>query len=268
MNNAAIAQVFQDMADLLELKEENPFKIRAYERAAHTITSLPTELEHVAREGRLREIPGIGEAIASKITELLATGRLGAYEKLRAEFPETIGSLMSVPGVGPKIAGRVYKELGISTVEELEKAILDGRFVASHIKDNIDATVGFINNPLSVILVLCDINADIGAHLTAYIQIKLGHSQIIDSGSADRLRYATGKGGDRSIADNGDLLSGDITFHDGKNGVAEWFLDTGNLDRHRFFIYPAIYFGNGVERQAIYYAQIRTVRFYNRRSSY
>lgn len=115
------------MADLLELKEENPFKIRAYERAAHTIASLPTDLERVMQEGRLREIPGIGEAIASKITELLATGRLEVYEKLRAEFPETIGTLMSVPGVGPKIAGRLYKELGISTVEELENAILDGR---------------------------------------------------------------------------------------------------------------------------------------------
>lgn len=115
------------MADLLELKEENPFKIRAYERAAHTIASLPTDLERVMQEGRLREIPGIGEAIASKITEMLATGRLDVYEKLRAEFPETIGTLMSVPGVGPKIAGRLYKELGISTVEELENAILDGR---------------------------------------------------------------------------------------------------------------------------------------------
>ena len=127
MNNGAIAQVFQDMADLLELKEENPFKIRAYERAAHTIISLPTELEHVMQEGKLREIPGIGEAIASKITELLSTGRVEAYERLRAEFPETIGSLMSVPGVGPRIAGRLYRELGVSTVEELESAILDGR---------------------------------------------------------------------------------------------------------------------------------------------
>lgn len=88
MRNSAIAQVFRDMADLLELKGENPFKIRAYRRAASTIDTLPVELERLMDEGRLREIPGIGEAIAAKITELLTTGRLRAYDRLRAEFPE------------------------------------------------------------------------------------------------------------------------------------------------------------------------------------
>ena len=127
MNNAAIAQVFQDMADLLELKEDNPFKIRAYQKAARTIETLPEELDQLMKEGRLREIPGVGEAIASKITELLTTGKLEAYEKLRAEFPEGIIHLMTIPGVGPKTALRLSKELGISNVDELEKAILEGK---------------------------------------------------------------------------------------------------------------------------------------------
>jgi len=127
MNNAAIAQVFQDMADLLELKEDNPFKIRAYQKAARTIETLPEELEQLMKEGRLREIPGVGEAIANKITELLTTDKLEAYEKLRAEFPEGIINLMTIPGVGPKTALRLSKELGISNVDELEKAILEGR---------------------------------------------------------------------------------------------------------------------------------------------
>ena len=127
MDNAAIAQVFQDMADLLELKEENPFKIRAYQKAARTIEGLPVELEQVKDEGKLREIPGVGEAIAKKITELLETGRLEAYEKLRAEFPQSISDLMAIPGVGPKTALRLSKELGITDVDELEKAIKDGR---------------------------------------------------------------------------------------------------------------------------------------------
>ncbi len=127
MKNAAIAQVFQDMADLLELKEENPFKIRAYQKAARTIEDLPVELGQVKDEGRLREIPGVGEAIAKKITELLETGRLEAYEKLRAEFPESISDLMAIPGVGPKTALRLSKELGITDVDELERAIKDGR---------------------------------------------------------------------------------------------------------------------------------------------
>jgi len=130
MKNAAIAQVFQDMADLLELKEDNPFKIRAYQRAAHTIVDLPVELEQVMREEKLREIPGIGEAIAKKITELLTTGRLEAYEKLRSEFPEGISSLLAITGVGPKTVMRLYKELGISTVDDLEKAIVEGQVAA------------------------------------------------------------------------------------------------------------------------------------------
>ena len=127
MNNAAIAQVFRDMADLLELKEDNPFKIRAYQKAARTIETLPEELDQVMKEGRLREIPGIGEAISQKITDLLTTGRLEAYEKLRSEFPAGIVDLMTIPGVGPKTALRLSKELGISNVDELEKAIQEGK---------------------------------------------------------------------------------------------------------------------------------------------
>jgi DNA polymerase (family 10) len=130
MKNAAIAQVFRDMADLLELKEDNPFKIRAYQRASHTIDDLPVELVQVMEEGRLREIPGIGEAIARKITELLTTGRLEAYEKLRSEFPEGINELLAIQGIGPRTAVRLYKELGISTVDDLEKAIQDGQVAA------------------------------------------------------------------------------------------------------------------------------------------
>jgi DNA polymerase (family 10) len=127
MNNAAIAQVFQNMAELLELKEENPFKIRAYQKAARTIESLPVELEQLMKEGRLREIPGVGEAIANKITELLTTGKLEVYEKLRAESPPGVITLMAIPGIGPKTALRLSKELGISTVDELEKAIVEGK---------------------------------------------------------------------------------------------------------------------------------------------
>ena len=130
MRNSAIAQVFQDMADLLELKEDNPFKIRAYQRAARTIEGLPVELEEIMKEGKLREIPGIGEAISRKITELLITGNLQAYDKLRSEFPDDILSLMLVPGVGPKTAVRLYRKLGVSGVDDLEQAIVEGQVAA------------------------------------------------------------------------------------------------------------------------------------------
>ena len=128
MKNTAIAKVFQDIADLLELKGENPFKIRAYQRAARTIEHLPKEMEIMLEEGEdLKNIPGVGEAIAKKTTELITTGKLGYYEDLKAEFPEGITSLLEIPGVGPKIAKRLSTELGIRSVDELEQAIKDGR---------------------------------------------------------------------------------------------------------------------------------------------
>ena len=128
MKNTAIAKVFYDIGDLLELKGENPFKIRAYQRAARAIEHLPREIEIMLREGQdLKSIPGVGEAIARKITDLLTTGKLEYYEKLRAEFPPGIATLLEIPGVGPKTAMRLTQELGISSVEELERAIRDGR---------------------------------------------------------------------------------------------------------------------------------------------
>jgi DNA polymerase (family 10) len=128
MNNNQIASVFEDMADLLELKGENVFKIRAYQKAARSIEHLSVELEQLVKEdSNLREIPGVGEAIAKKITELVQTGKLRVYEELKAEFPRGITALLEVPGIGPKTAKLLSTELGISTVDELEQAILDGR---------------------------------------------------------------------------------------------------------------------------------------------
>ncbi len=88
MKNAEIAAVFTDIANLLEPKRENIFKIRAYRRVARSIKHLPVEVEQLVREDRLKEIPGVGEAINKKITELVNTGHLEYYEKLKAELAE------------------------------------------------------------------------------------------------------------------------------------------------------------------------------------
>jgi len=85
MKNAEISAVFADIADRLELKKENIFKIRAYRRVALSIEQLPVEVEQLVREDRLKEIPGAGEAITKKLTELITTGKLEYYEKLKAE---------------------------------------------------------------------------------------------------------------------------------------------------------------------------------------
>jgi DNA polymerase (family 10) len=128
MKNSDVAKVFQDIADLLELKGENVFKIRAYQKAARAIEHYPRELEAMVGKGEdLHSIPGVGEAIAKKTTELIATGRLGYYEDLKAEFPQGITNLLAIPGIGPKTANRLSSELGIDSVDELEQAIHDGR---------------------------------------------------------------------------------------------------------------------------------------------
>lgn len=128
MNNAEIAKVFEDIADLLELKGENVFKIRAYRRAARAIAYLPKEVEVMVAMGEdLKTVPGVGEAIARKVTELITTGKLDYYEKLRAEFPPGISTLLTIPGIGPKTAMKLVTELGVQSVDELERAIRDGR---------------------------------------------------------------------------------------------------------------------------------------------
>jgi DNA polymerase (family 10) len=128
MKNVEIAKVFQDMADLLELKEENKFKIRAYRRAAQVIEHLPQEMAAMlAQEADFHAIPGIGDAIAKKSVELLQTGNLKALEDLKAEFPEGITKLLEIPGIGPKTAQKLSTELHITSIEALEKAISDGK---------------------------------------------------------------------------------------------------------------------------------------------
>ena len=89
MKNTEIAKVFRDIADLLEKKKENWFKVKAYRKAADAIEELPLAVEQLVAENRLKEIPGVGEAINKKITELVNTGQLEYYQKLKAEFAKT-----------------------------------------------------------------------------------------------------------------------------------------------------------------------------------
>ncbi len=127
MKNTEIAKVFQDIADFLELKGENPFKIRAYQKVVRSIEHLPVEVEQLVAEDKLKEIPGVGEAITKKITELVTTGKLAYYENLKAEFPDGISTLLDIPGIGPKTAMLLSTELGVKSVDEVEAAITSGK---------------------------------------------------------------------------------------------------------------------------------------------
>jgi DNA polymerase (family 10) len=127
MQNSEIAQKFEDIANLLEIKGESGYKVRAYQRAAEAIRNQGEDLEIVSREARLEEIPGVGKAIAEKIEEMLASGELGYYTQLTGEIPESLLGLLGVEGVGPKKAALFWKELGIENVEGLESSAREGK---------------------------------------------------------------------------------------------------------------------------------------------
>jgi DNA polymerase (family X) len=127
MNNRDIARVFDDIANLLGVKQDSPFKIRAYRDAARIIASHPEEMSDiVARGGDLQVINGIGEAIAKKTVELVTTGRLEFFENLRESALAGVLDLMRIPGVGPKTAIRLTHELAISSMEDLDAVLKSG----------------------------------------------------------------------------------------------------------------------------------------------
>ena len=126
MDNAAIARILREIADLLEIKDDNPFKIRAYRNGADIVANHPHEMAALDATG-LREIPGIGKDLAARIREIVETGDAEFHRELMAEFPPTILDVLNLQGVGPKTVAMLYRELGIRTVEDLEKAAVDGK---------------------------------------------------------------------------------------------------------------------------------------------
>jgi DNA polymerase (family 10) len=125
--NLEIAAAFSEIAELLEFKGENPFKIRAYRRAAHLMETLSTDVVSLVEAGEVSQLEGIGSALAAKITEYVHTGRMQALDELRREVPSSLTELTRVSGIGPKLASRLFKELGIRDLAGLEEALAQQR---------------------------------------------------------------------------------------------------------------------------------------------
>ena len=128
LTNEHIAELFENMGSLLEMKGDTIFKIRAYQRAARTIEQLSSPLAQAVENGEdLTKIPGVGKAISEKIAEFIGTGQVAAYQRLLEELPPGVLDLKDIPGIGPKTAVAIGVELGISTVEGVAEAAADGR---------------------------------------------------------------------------------------------------------------------------------------------
>lgn len=124
MKNQEIAKIFNGIADFLEIKDENPFRIRAYRRAALNIEGLSKNIEDLP-EKELLKIPGIGKDLAGKIEEYLKTGKMQIHEELKKEIPEGLLVMESVPGLGPKTAKLLYEKFKIKSIDELEKLAIE-----------------------------------------------------------------------------------------------------------------------------------------------
>jgi DNA polymerase (family 10) len=126
LDNQAVARILREIADLLEIKNDNPFKIRAYRNGADIVSNHPHELSLLDESG-LREIPGIGKDLAARIREISETGDAEYRRELASEFPPTVLDLLHLQGVGPKTVATLYRELGVRTLDDLELAARDGR---------------------------------------------------------------------------------------------------------------------------------------------
>jgi len=129
MKNQEISHIFREIARILELKGENVFRIRAYERAAQVMDNLQEDIENVIAKDELTSIPGIGADLSEKIKEIASTGRLKYYEELKKKTPQGLIAMMEIPGLGPKTVKKLYEQLKIDTVKKLETAAKSGKLL-------------------------------------------------------------------------------------------------------------------------------------------
>ncbi|MCR4399279.1 MAG: DNA polymerase/3'-5' exonuclease PolX [Syntrophomonadaceae bacterium] len=127
MDNRAIAAMLDEIADMLEVLGDNPFKVRAYRRLAAYVDHLDTELREIHARGGLGDIPGVGKALRAKLEEMLETGDLAYYRRLRERVPPGVLEMLAIPGLGPRKVGLIYSQTGISSLDELYRAAQEKR---------------------------------------------------------------------------------------------------------------------------------------------
>lgn len=196
VHNADIASVFDEIGDLLEIEGANPFRIRAYRNAAHMLRDLPSEVATMLDKGEdLTELPGIGDDLAAKIKEIVKTGTTTVLEEHRKTVPATLTELLRIPGIGPKRVKALYHDLGIRTIDQLQKAAQDGRVRAlqgfgakteRHILDQLKARSG---DEKRFQLAMATQYAEA---LIAYLNESPGVKKVVAAGSYRRAKETIG----------------------------------------------------------------------------
>ncbi len=196
VHNADIARLFDHLADLLEIEGANPFRIRAYRRAAQTIEDLPESIAKMAAEGRdLSELPGIGEDLAGKIAEIVTTGHLKVLEEVETRTPDELARLASLPGLGPKRVKALHAVLGIKSMDDLARAAAAGRIrdlrgfsEAAELK--LLEAIG--KQRVAVQRFKISVAEDFARGLAEYLRSAPGVQQIVVAGSFRRRRETVG----------------------------------------------------------------------------
>ena len=126
MKNAVLSELFDQMADIMEILGEDRFRINSYRKVARVIGEMPTDVEVLLASGELANVPGVGRSRLAKIEEFVKTGEIKAHQELLGKIPPELLTLLTVPGMGPKGVKAVYEKLKVTSIAELKRAIEDG----------------------------------------------------------------------------------------------------------------------------------------------
>ncbi|MBS2551755.1 DNA polymerase/3'-5' exonuclease PolX [Catenulispora sp. NL8] len=192
--NDEVGALLREYADLIQLSGGNAFRARSYEKAARSVSGYSGDLAHLDDAG-LRKIPGVGDSTADKISEYLATGRIAALESLRTKIPDGVRGITKIPGVGPKTAVLLYRKLGIKSVEELQKAVEEGRLkglpgLGERTVENIRHGIDQLSQTSG--RTLLNVALELAGELVAEIAAVPGCKKCAYAGSLRRMRETVG----------------------------------------------------------------------------
>ncbi|TLD43346.1 MAG: DNA polymerase X family [Candidatus Jettenia ecosi] len=217
MKNHEIAALFERIANVLELKGENAFRINSYRKAARILGDVTEDIEVLAKEGKLKDIPGIGEGMAEKIMEYIHTGKMSKYDEVMKEISEETITLMQIPGLGPKTVAMLNKKLGIVSLSDLEKALQEGKLkglfgIGDKKIQNIMRGIELFKTSQQRILIGIAYPV-----VKGIIEVLKHHSQTKDVQSAGSLRRMKETVGDIDILATGthgeDVVKSFVTMH-------------------------------------------------------